>query len=577
MTEIRSYRSVFDLERRIYRIDRLRLNPGGIPLRGVVYCLTILALLACSARVPLLGALVRALPWYVRELVLPVASAALLALIRIEGRPFHLAAAALARHAVGPRHLSGLRRCAAPGRRWRPDELLVLPDGSDARLRRLRYIGPGAVRRPVSGQVLVLSAARACCRVSAAMRPPLSLVYGNCVFGADLDDGWAAFAVPTASYDWLAEDGKRARFLALLGALEAIGADLQIVRVGHGWDVERYGREMDPDHMGDGDHVEARRRYVAAQVERLHELGAQRPALFILVSLREPERDVASYVSRAVERHPREWLGELRRALAPRDRRLLKARELERARVRADQAHARLADYLEARPASGAELQWLVRRAFCRGLGEPAIDGLHEPRALVFERNGEALLAPLEGDVLRWMEGWVEHRGRALRIESELGVSWQAQLVLGALPERADFPGPRVELMFAPPESLPFGVDLSLNARFLPNDLALRIARRRIQDADQILRAESDGEQGATDLGYRRTQEARDLLAYLQSASRPPLLRATLAVAIGARGEEELEERVEMCRRAYGEIRLHRPLGDQLQLSVSTSRDSARA
>src|SRR6202034_4462628 len=99
------------------------------------------------------------------------------------------------------------------------------------------------------------------------------------------------------------------------------------------------------------------------------------------------------------------------------------------------------------------------------------------------------------------MDGWVEHRGRALRIESELGVSWQTQLVVGALPERADFPGPRVELMFAPVESLPFGVDLSLNARFLPNELALRIARRRIQDADQILRAESDGEQSASDLG----------------------------------------------------------------------------
>ncbi len=84
-------------------------------------------------------------------------------------------------------------------------------------------------------------------------------------------------------------------------------------------------------------------------------------------------------------------------------------------------------------------------------------------------------------------------------------------------------------------ESLPFGVDLSLNARFLPNELALRIARRRIQDADQILRAESDGEQGATDLGYQRTQEARDLLAHLQSSSRPPLLRATLAIAVAAR------------------------------------------
>ncbi len=131
--------------------------------------------------------------------------------------------------------------------------------------------------------------------------------------------------------------------------------------------------------------------------ERLEELEAQRPALFFLVSLRDPERDVASYVSRAAERHPREWLAALRRGLLPRDRRLLRAAELERARVRADQAHARLADYLDARPASGAELQWLVRRAFCRGLGEPQVDGLHEPRALVFERNGEAVLGAAGG------------------------------------------------------------------------------------------------------------------------------------------------------------------------------------
>jgi len=391
------------------------------------------------------------------------------------------------------------------------------------------------------------------------VRPPISLVYGNIVFGTDLDDGWAAFAVPTSSYEWLSEDGKRERFLTLLGALEALAADIQIMRVSRRWEVGGYAQEM----AGDSRDLT---RYLAAHVGRLEELDAQRPALFFLVSLRDPERDVASYVSRAAERHPREWLAGLRRGLLPGDRRLLRVTELERARVRADQAHARLADYLDARPATGAELQWLVRRAFCRELGEPLVDGLHEPRALVFERNGEALLAPLEGDVLRWMDGWVEHRPRVLRVESELGVCWQAQLVVGALPELVHFPGARAELMFAPVESLPFGVDLSLNARFLPNELALRIARRRIQDADQILRAESDGEQGATDLGYRRTQEARDLLAHLQSSSRPPLLRATLAIALAARAEDELEERVEMCRRAYGEIRLHRPLGDQLAL-----------
>ena len=393
------------------------------------------------------------------------------------------------------------------------------------------------------------------------------------MFADGLGDGWAAFAVETSSYQWLSEDGKRARFLELLGAIEAIEADLQVVRVSRRWELERYVRELAADAntdagTGTDTHARANSAYLEEHARRLQGFGMARAAVFLIVSLRDPEKDVAAYVSQVAESHPRQWLREIGRALSSRDRRVLDVSELERARVKADQAHARLADFLPIRQARGVELQWLVRRAFCRGLGEPLIDDLHEPRALVFERNGQALLAPLEGDVMRWMDGYVEHEGRRLRIESELGTSWQAQLVVGALPERASFPGALVELMFAPAESLPFGVDLSLNARYLPNGLALRIARRRIQDADQIVRAESDGDQGVSDLGYQRTQEARDLLAYLQASSRPPLLRATLAIAVGASDAHELEERVEMVRRAYGEIRLHRPLGDQLQLFV---------
>ncbi len=153
--EIRSYRAVFDLERRIYRVDRLRLNPGGIPVRGVVYCLAILAGLALAGALPLLGTAVRTLPWYLRDLLLPGGSAALLMMIRVEGRPFHLAAAALARHALGPRQLAGLRPSVSPAV-WRPEGLLMLPDGSDPRLRHLRYTGPGAVRVTASRQVIVL-------------------------------------------------------------------------------------------------------------------------------------------------------------------------------------------------------------------------------------------------------------------------------------------------------------------------------------------------------------------------------------------------------------------------------------
>ncbi len=145
MIEIRSYRRVFDLERRIYSVDRLRLNPGGVPVRGVLYFLAILSAALIAAGLPVLGTLARELPWYVRDLALPAASAAVLSAIRIEGRTFHLAAGALLRYWSGPRRLAGTRRCAGVGELWCPEQIVLLPDGSDSRLRRLRYSGPGSV------------------------------------------------------------------------------------------------------------------------------------------------------------------------------------------------------------------------------------------------------------------------------------------------------------------------------------------------------------------------------------------------------------------------------------------------
>lgn len=146
MTEIRSYRRVFDLERRIYSVDRIRLNPGGVPVRGVVYLLSLVLLAAVASRLPAIGAVLALVPWYMRELVLPAAVATVLAVVRVDGRTAHLAAASLLRSLARPSRTNGLTRASRAERPWRPPDLVFLADGSDARLRRLRYRGPGAVR-----------------------------------------------------------------------------------------------------------------------------------------------------------------------------------------------------------------------------------------------------------------------------------------------------------------------------------------------------------------------------------------------------------------------------------------------
>ncbi len=144
---VRSYRQVFDLERRIYRVDRLRLNPSGVPVRGVVYFLVLLASVTLLARLPGVGLFADALPWYVRELALPGVLAALLAVIRVDGRPFHLAVQAIVRFRAGAPRLAHLRPDRAlVGSLWTPPALLLIPDGSEPRMRRFRFTGPGALR-----------------------------------------------------------------------------------------------------------------------------------------------------------------------------------------------------------------------------------------------------------------------------------------------------------------------------------------------------------------------------------------------------------------------------------------------
>jgi hypothetical protein len=144
--EIRSYRAVFDLERRIYRIDRLRLNPAGVPVRGVLYFVGVIGCAMLAGRLPLVGLPVGLIPWYLRDVAVPGAVAALLTVVKVDGRPFHLYARALLRYGVKGHELAGLVPGSSAVREWRMDELVMLVDGSDSRLRHMRYSGPGVVQ-----------------------------------------------------------------------------------------------------------------------------------------------------------------------------------------------------------------------------------------------------------------------------------------------------------------------------------------------------------------------------------------------------------------------------------------------
>jgi hypothetical protein len=165
--EIRSFGVVFRLERRLHRIDRWRIPlPYGLPVSGLIYGLGALVVLLVAARLPLLGPSLALLPAPVRWVLLPGAVGLALARLRWDGRPAHHALVAWARFRLGTGHLSGLRPAPAPGEVLRfLEPIALVPDASEARLRRARIRGPGSVtlaypaRAEVRGSSLLLTAA----------------------------------------------------------------------------------------------------------------------------------------------------------------------------------------------------------------------------------------------------------------------------------------------------------------------------------------------------------------------------------------------------------------------------------
>jgi TcpE family len=144
---IRSYRRVFEVDRRIYRVDRWALPvPGGVPLRAVGYfAATLLAVIGAGA-LPATGELMGALSAPIRFVVVPLAVAVLGTQAAPDGRAAHRFAWDWLRLRLRARRRCSGRAVALEGEpvAWH-GELALRFDGHDACLHRGRVRGPARV------------------------------------------------------------------------------------------------------------------------------------------------------------------------------------------------------------------------------------------------------------------------------------------------------------------------------------------------------------------------------------------------------------------------------------------------
>jgi hypothetical protein len=144
---IRSYRRVFEVDRRIYRVDRWALPvPGGVPLRAVGYFAATLLAVVIAGALPATGELVGAVSAPIRFVVVPLAVAVLGTQAAPDGRTAHRFAWDWLRYRVRARRRCSGRVVALEGEpiAWH-GELALRADADDPRLHRGIVRGPARV------------------------------------------------------------------------------------------------------------------------------------------------------------------------------------------------------------------------------------------------------------------------------------------------------------------------------------------------------------------------------------------------------------------------------------------------
>lgn len=390
----------------------------------------------------------------------------------------------------------------------------------------------------------------------------LRYAHGNILFGRG-EQRAALYRVDMDSYRFLPDRDKIGRLARLARFAFGIQADFSLWRVNRAYPAERYVAQaeelLDPDH---GDPA-AWLGYLEGHAEHLRALDPHVPELYLAVGLGAlPSPGLSAAFLRSSDR-ARRRLEELLGVGAAQP---VSHGELQRLIVAEERVFGRLRNTLRAERARTDELQWLIRRAACRGVAEPAIDPRWHPKALLFYGEGEeARYEPLETDLLRHANAPLLEEERTLVVDAEEGRSYQAMLALGALPE-GDFPDAQLELLCAPLEALDFPVDACLHARTVPNRAAMAHVKRKIVDADNVYADQLASEHGASFEADENRGLARELEAYLKAEGHPPLLNASISLAVGAPTREELELRVEALAAHFGTVALHRPLGLQPKL-----------
>ncbi|MBA4542149.1 ATP-binding protein [Thermoactinomyces daqus] len=391
---------------------------------------------------------------------------------------------------------------------------------------------------------------------------PVKYFERNLVFGSD-ESVYAYYELQPFNYDYRSTDDK----LSLHANLEAfywnILADTHALVVPEFQSLEEHEEAMVGRLNGNDALREAGVHQIRAVIEHLRGKEVHQHRFFIGVKLKEVSVQGLSFFNELAY-----LLKDFKRFLLNQsgtDSPEIYEEEIQAYMVQEELIFSRINGFLRVRRVTPADLEWLIRRGFYRGIGETPRRHNWKPQAIPVTVKGKKARRPSR-DILTLAEGrFNDSHGRQLIVEQHVGgkvkKGYMAFLTLSHIPDKAPFPG--LEWLYCL-QRLSFPVEASVRTETIEYSKALT----QVLNKKKELKAEDEHAlESGVETSYHilhSRQEANELESNLRT-DKFPLITTSIVLCVSASTEEELHLRIQLVKDLYSDmlIQVEVPFGDQ--------------
>lgn len=389
---------------------------------------------------------------------------------------------------------------------------------------------------------------------------PVKYFEENLVFGQD-GAVYAYYELQRFNYDYRSMDDK----LSLHANLEAfywnIHADTHALVVPEYQSLEEQRQAME---KGLCEELKTTgKKHIQAAVDHLHGKEVHQNRFFMGVKLKPATVKGLSFLNeiRYIWKDFKRYLNNQAGTDAPE----IFEEEIQAYRVQEEMIFSRINGYLRARRVDTADLEWLIRRGFYRGIGEAPRRKDWKPKTLPAEVKGKKGIRPAR-DILTLAEGrFDDSHGRNLIVEQHVAgkpkKGFMAFLTISHIPDKSPFPG--LEWLYHL-QSLSFPVEASVRTETIEYGKALsQVLKKKKELKAEDEHAAESGVETAYHILHSR-QDANELENHLRT-DKFPLITTSVVLCVYASTLEALNLRIQLVKDLYSDmmIQVEVPYGDQ--------------